>query len=133
MGEVETKAIADAQKIMQLETALAKVSMDVTSRREPNKIYHPMPVSQLSALAPEFAWDRFLRATGVPPVSELNVANPDFFKGLNTLLAATDMDTIKTYLRWHLIHATSGLVLPQSFDEEIFDFTGHKLRGQPEQ
>ncbi len=133
MGEPETKAAADAQQIMQLETALAKVSLDITSQRDPNKIYHLMPVSQLSTLAPDFAWQRFLKATGAPAVTEINVAYPEFFKGLNALLVSTDLDTIKTYLRWHLIHATSGLVLPQAFDDEIFDFSSHKLRGQPEQ
>jgi putative endopeptidase len=132
MGEPEPKAAADAQKIMQLETALAKISMDITSQRDPHNIYHLMPVSQLSALAPGIAWDRFLKATGAPPVSELNVTNPDFFKGMNALLAAADLETVKTYLRWQLIHGTDALVLPKAFDDEIFDFYHHKLSGQPE-
>ena len=131
-GEPEAKAAADALKIMQLETGLAKVSMDVTSRRDPKSIYHPMPVSQLATLAPGIAWDRFLKASGAPPVSELNVINPDFFKAMNDLLASTDLETLQTYLRWQLIHATGGLVLPQAFDDEIFDFYRRKLAGQPE-
>ena len=133
MGEPETKAASDAEKIMQLETALAKVSMDITSQRNPRNIYHLMPVSQLAALAPGIAWSRFLKATGVPPVSELNVTNPEFFKGMNALLASTDLETVKTYLRWQLIHATDSLVLPQAFDDEVFDFYRRKLAGQPEQ
>ena len=133
MGEPEGKAASDAQKIMQLETALAKVSMDITSQRDPKNIYHLMPVSQLATLAPGIAWDRFLKATDAPLVSELNVTNPDFFKGMNALLASTDLETVKTYLRWQLIHATSGLVLPQAFDNESFDFYRRKLAGQPEQ
>jgi putative endopeptidase len=133
MGEPETKAASDAQKIMQLETALAKVSMDITSQRDPKNVYHLMPVSQLATLAPGIAWDRFLNAAGAPPVSELNVTNPDFFKGMNALLASTDLETLKTYSRWQLIHATDSLVLPKAFDDEIFDFYRHKLAGQPEQ
>lgn len=133
IGEPEATAASDAHKIMQLETALAKVSMDITSQRDPNNVYHLMPVSQLAALAPAIDWNRFLKATGVPPVSELNVTNPDFFKGMNALLVSTDMETLKTYLRWQLIHATEGLVLPQAFDDEKFDFYRHKLGGQPEQ
>jgi putative endopeptidase len=133
MGEPETSAAADAQKIMQLETALAKVSMDITSQRDPNNIYHLMPVSQLATLAPAIAWDRFLKATGAPPISELNVTNPDFFKGLNTLIVSTDLETVKTYLRWQLIHNTESLVLPKAFDDETFDFYRRKLAGQPEQ
>jgi putative endopeptidase len=132
-GELEKKAVSDAEGIMQLETALAKVSMDITSRRDPNKIYHLMPVSELATLAPGVAWDRFLAASGAPRISELNVANPDFVKGLNSLLASSDLETIKTYLRWQLILSTPGYVLPKALDDERFDFYGHKLRGQPEQ
>ena len=132
-GESEKKAVSDAQAIMELETALAKVSMDITSRRDPNKVYHLMPVSELATLAPGVAWDRFLVASGAPKVSELNVANPDFVKGLNSLLASTDLETIKTYLRWQLILSTPGYVLPKALDDERFDFYGRKLRGQPEQ
>ena len=53
LGEPDAKAASDAQKIMQLETSLAKVSMDVTSRRDPTSVYHMMSVSQLAALTPE--------------------------------------------------------------------------------
>jgi len=121
------------KKIMQLETALAKASMDITSRRDPKNIYHLMPVSQLATLAPGIAWDRFFKATGTPPVSELNVANPDFLKAMNALLVSTDLETLKTYLLWQLIHATDRYVLPKAFDDEIFDFYRRKLGGQPEQ
>jgi putative endopeptidase len=132
-GEPEAKAASDAQAIMQLETALAKVSMDITSQRDPNKVYHLMPVSDLANLIPGVAWSRFLTASGAPPVSEINVTNPDFFKGLNSLLASIDLETIKTYLRWQLVNSTPGYVLPKAFDDEHFDFYGRKLRGQPEQ
>jgi len=132
-GEPEAKAASDAQAIMQLETALAKVSMDITSQRDPNKVYHLMPVSDLANLTPGVAWSRFLTASGAPPVSEINVTNPDFFKGLNSLLASIDLETIKTYLRWQLVNSTPGYVLPKAFDDEHFDFYGRKLRGQPEQ
>jgi len=133
MGEPESKAASDAQEIMQLETALAKASMDITSRRDPNKVYHMETVPELSGLAPNFAWNRFLEASGAPMVTELNVTNPDFFKGLNALLASTDLQTVKTYLRWQLINSTPSEVLPKAFDEEHFDFYRRKLSGQPEQ
>lgn len=133
LGETYDKADDDAQKIMQLETALAKVSMDFSSRRDPKNTHHPMQVAQLSTLAPGIAWDRIFKATGAPAISELNVATPDFFKGLDALLASTDLETVKAYLRWQLIHAMNGLVLPQPFDDETFNFYFRKLRGQHEQ
>ncbi len=133
MGESEAQAASDAKSIMQLESALAKVSMDITSRREPEKIYHLMPVSELSSLSPDFSWTRFLAASGAPPVTEVNVVDPDFVKGLNSILASTALATIKTYLRWQLVNSIPSEVLPKAFDDAHFDFYGRDLRGQPEQ
>jgi putative endopeptidase len=132
-GEPADKAAADAQKIMTLETALAKISMDVTSRRDPHAVYHMMSVAKLIELAPGIDWIGFLADTGVAGVGELNVANPDFFKGMQALLDSTDLETIKTYLRWQLINSIPGFDMPQAMDDEDFDFGGRKLSGQPEQ
>lgn len=133
IGEPETQATSDAAKIMQLETSLAKISMDVTSQRDPNNVYHPMPVAKLVELTPAIAWNELFEQTGTPPITTLNVANPDFFKGLNTLLDSTDLDTIKAYLRWQLVHSTPSYALPEALDAESFDFYGRKLHGQPVQ
>lgn len=133
MGEPQTAAAADAGKIMRFETALAKVSMDITSRRDPEKVYHLMTVKQLEDLTPAIAWPSFFAETGTPAISELNVANPDFFKGLNALIESTDLETIKAYLRWQLITGIPGTALPSALDDEDFSFFGHELRGQPEQ
>ncbi len=133
MGEPADKASADAQKIMALETSLAKVSMDITSERDPNNVYHPMTVAKLAELTPEIDWPQFLAHTGVQGISDLNVTNPDFFKGLQAVFESTDLETIKTYLRWQLINSIPGYALPKTMDAEDFDFYKHKLRGQPEQ
>jgi endothelin-converting enzyme/putative endopeptidase len=133
LGETDAAAASDAAKIMALETALAKVSMDITSQRDPKNVYHPMTVAQLTALTPAIAWPRFFEDTGEHGISDLNVANPDFFKGLNALIESTDLETIKTYLRWHLILGMPGYALPAALDEERFNFFGHQLSGQPQQ
>jgi putative endopeptidase len=133
LGEPDDAAAADAKKIMELETALAKVSMDITSRRVPKNVYHPMVVSDLATLAPSIAWATFFEDVGTPGVDKLNVGNPDFFKGLNALIQTTDLDTIKVYLRWQLINGIPGTTLPASLDDEDFAFFGRILSGQPEQ
>ena len=133
IGEPADQASADAAKIMTLETALAKASMDVTARRDPNSVYHPMSVAKLTELTPSIDWPRMFTDTGVPGISDLNVANPDFFKGFQATLASTDLDTIKAYLRWQLINSISAYALPKALDDENFDFYMRKLRGQPQQ
>jgi putative endopeptidase len=62
LGETDERSASDAKKIMVLETALAKASMDITSRRDPKNVYHPMLVTKLAELTPAIAWpDSFQR------------------------------------------------------------------------
>ena len=129
----DAQAASDAAAIMKLETALAKVSLDVTSQRDPHNVYHMMPVKNLQALTPTLNWERFSSSMGAPAFSELNVAEPDFFKGMNQVIADTDLPTIKTYLRWQLVNSLAGTILPKAVDDEKFDFGGRKLVGIPEQ
>jgi putative endopeptidase len=131
IGESPTPAQANAQKVMAIETALAKASLTVTQRRDPASIYHKLPLTDLQKMDPVFAWNRYLRATDTPPVQSLNVAVPDFFKGLQTVISQQDLPTIKTYLRWHLVHQMAPM-LPAKFVAENFDFYGQKLQGQKE-
>ena len=133
IGESEADAQADARNIFQLETALAKVSMDITARRDPKNVYHLMAVSDLQKLTPTLDWIKLLSAAEFPGITEINVANPEFFKGLNTVIQTTDMATIKAYLRWQLIASTSSIALPKPLDDEMFDFNQRKLSGQPQQ
>ena len=133
LGEPEAQAAADAQADMKLETALAKVSLDVTSQRDPHNIYHRMSKKDLQAMVPAFNWEGFYTSVGGPSFTELNVAEPDFFKGLNEVIQQTDLGVIKAYLRARLLDSTPGTVLPKAFDEEKFDFYARKLVGTPEQ
>jgi len=130
LGEPADKAAADAQKIMDLETALAKVSMDVTDRRDPHKVYHMMAVTELAQLTPAIDWPQFFAKTEVPGITTLNVTNPDFFKGLEAVLDSTDLETIRTYLRWQLVNSTPSYALPKPMYDADFDFYGKELSGE---
>jgi len=132
LGASETQPSA-AAAIMKLETALAKVSLDVTAQRDPHNIYHLMPVKDLQALTPTFNWHRLSSATESPAFTEINVAEPEFFAGMNQVIAETDLPTIKAYLRWQLVSSIAGSILPKALDEEEFDFYERKLVGTPEQ
>lgn len=133
MGEPEDRASVDARKVMDLETALARVSMDVTSRRDPKNIYHPMPIAKLTSLTPQVEWTRLLASMGAANVDNVIVTVPEFFTGLQQVIESTDLETIKTYLRWQLINSVDSTTLPKAFDDENFDFYGIKLNGQPAQ
>ncbi len=128
MGEAPDKAAADAQSVMKIETELAKASMDRVERRDPNKVYHKMTVTQLQELSPDFDWKEYFVTVKTPNFSSLDVSVPDFVKGMNQVIAAASLDDIKTYLRWHALHGAAAM-LPTAFDEENFNFYGKTLTG----
>src|SRR5207253_7990566 len=66
-----------------------------------------------------------------PPIDSINDTEPDFFWAFAQVVAATPLDDIKTYLRWHLVHA-SAAVLPTAFVNENFRFYGTVLTGATE-
>jgi putative endopeptidase len=131
-GSSAEKAKKDAHSILAFETELAKASLGVTERRDPEKIYHLQPIATFEATVPGMNFGAFEDAVHSPHVAELNNATPKFFPALVKEIHATDLDTLKAYMRYQVLTTSAGR-LPKKFDEENFDFYGRKLNGQPEQ
>jgi putative endopeptidase len=127
-GDPEEKAAAQAKTVMALETALANASMSRVQMRDPHAVWHKMTLPQLKELAPGWNWEAYFRQRNTPEFTAINVSQPDFFKETNRLLTATPLDDWKTYLRWHVLHA-SATQLSDTFVEENFNFYGNKLSG----
>ncbi len=131
LGEPKEDAARDAQTVLDIETGLAKVSLDRVRRRDPANSDHKMTRQQLAALAPELDWNAYFTATGAPAFTDLNVAWPDFFKGVDALIDARGLDDWKTYLRWQVVHDAAPL-LPRAFVDESFEFFAKTLSGAKE-
>jgi len=130
-GDAPDKAVAGAKTVMDIETSLAKASRTRVELRDPDKNYNLMSLPQMKALTPDWSWENYLRAVGAPPMEQANIRQPEFFKGVNQELNSVSLADWKTYLRWHLLHA-SAPALSDSFVMENFDFYGKKLSGTPE-
>jgi putative endopeptidase len=131
-GTSPEQAQKDAKAIMEFETALAKASLGVTEMRDPENTYHLQPIATFEASLPGVDFGAFQDAVHSPRVSELNNATPAFFPALHKEVDAADLETLKAYMRYHLLTNVAGR-LPKRFDAENFDFYGRKLNGQPEQ
>lgn len=131
LGERPPVAAQKAQTVVDIETRLARASMDRVSRRDAHNVYHKMPVKALEQLGPAFDWQAYFRDLGAPSFQELNVAVPEFVKGLTTLLQTTELDALKTYLTWHVVHNAASL-LAKPFVDEDFAFYGKVLTGAKE-
>ena len=131
LGDAPDKAAAEAQAVMNVETALAKGSGDRVERREPARVYHKMQLAEWQGLTPSFSFTRYLTGVGAPSLSSLNVAEPTFFKALDAELKNVSLEDLKTYFRWHLVHSQAD-TLPKAFQDESFNFYGKTLQGAKE-
>ena len=106
-GQTPQQAASSAQQVLLVETLLAADSMDRTKRRDPNNRDHKMTREAAVALAPDFYLNRYFTAVGAPDLTALNVVTPDFFQQVNGVVESLPLDTLKTYVSWHVLRATS--------------------------
>jgi endothelin-converting enzyme/putative endopeptidase len=129
-GEPTDEAAKDAAEILKIETALAKASLTRVDRRDPHKTYHMMTVAELQGLTPAIDWPRYFTVQGAPGVEKLNVSQPEFMKAVQAELTTEPLDSLKAYLRFHLLTAAAPF-LSAPFREANFDFYSKTLRGVP--
>ena len=106
-GQTPQQAASSAQQVLLVETVLAADSMDRTKRRDPKNRDHKMTREEALGLAPDFYLNRYFTAVGAPNFTALNVTNPDFFKQVDGAIASLPLDSLKTYVSWHVLRAAS--------------------------
>jgi len=130
-GDTPEEAAKEATSVMEIETAMAKASLSRTEMRDPTKVYHIYTVAELDKLSPDFDWVDYFWSTGIGHFDTLNVAMPDYFKALSSLIESEPLAAWKSYLRWHVLHGEAEY-LPKAFFDANFDFFRHTLAGQKE-
>ncbi|PKU24882.1 M13 family peptidase [Telmatospirillum siberiense] len=129
-GEEAEQAGRRAKAVLDLETAMAEVSLDRVSRRDPRKVNKPMPFAQFESEAPDFDWAAYAKDLGAPAFDRINDQSSAYLSKIGGIIATASLDDVKSYLRWHLLHSAVRL-LPKAFVEENFDFYGRTLAGTP--
>jgi endothelin-converting enzyme/putative endopeptidase len=118
-GQSAQQAGGSADTVLVVETLLAADAMDRTKRRDPKNRDHKMTRDEAVALAPEFSLNRFFAGVGAPNFTALNVGNPDYFKQVDGVMATLPLESLKTYVTWHVLRAASPW-LSQPFVEANF-------------
>lgn len=121
----------NAAAVLKLETELAKVSRTRLERRDPNANFNKMSIEELSKLSPEFNWKLYFTNIGLENPGMINVAQPDFFLGISTLVKNTSIDDWKAYLTWNTLNSYSSY-LTSDFVNQDFEFYGKTLSGTQE-
>lgn len=129
--EVSAASQAEATRIVDFETRLAKTSRPVAELRDIERWNNKKSLAELRQLAPAVPWEQVWQGAGFTPPETVTVAVPEFYEGLSKVLADTELATLRSYLRWQLIHGTTALLTPEVVAES-FDFYGRRLAGQKE-
>ncbi|HVU39119.1 MAG TPA: M13 family metallopeptidase, partial [Opitutales bacterium] len=127
-GEAPDVAQAHAAAVMRIETALAQGSRTHADLRDPLANYHKQTADDLWKLTPQFDWQKYFQALGLPPPSAIDVGQPEFFSAFNALINSTPLDDWKAYLRWQLLDSMAPY-LSTPFVNEDFEFNGRILTG----
>ena len=123
---------ARADRILALETRIAKDQWTPERRRDPVATHNPMTRAQLMKLAPQFNWSETLRSMGLSSAKKVDVAEPSAVAAAGKRIADVPLSTWKEYLTYRFIsdHAND---LPKAFDDARFGFYGRTLNDVPEQ
>ena len=123
---------AAAKTIMALETRLAEKNMTKEDSRNWSENYNKVALEDLPALMPKFNWDGYLAEGGLQDLDALVFITTDYLKAVDGIVADTDLETWKTYLRWTALNNTAGR-LTSEIDNQNFAFYGTTLSGTEEQ
>ena len=130
LGDPEARARTAAERIVALETRLAGPSYTAAQLRDVQLTLNRYEAGALDGLMPGFGLTGYVADLGVTSAT-VGVDNPGFFKALDAILAETPMQTLRDYLRWHIVRAFAS-ALPPAFETEAFEFYGKTLGGQKE-
>ena len=119
-----------AKDIFSLEYELANRSVSQADLRNVDLNYNKMSYESFSGLMPSFNWDSYFQQLDIDPPKNMSADQPDFMQHVDEILKSKNIDTLRNYLKWHLI---IGLVRFSSDDlaEKNFKFFGTQLNGIP--
>ena len=130
-----------AERVMAVETALAKGQWDRVTCRDVEKMNNPMSWQQIVDSAPDLPWNEWregiraaARGAGVeqtPFLEEAIVTQPDYLPHAAGVWQETDLEDLQAWAAWHVVHGRASL-LSGAFVEENFDFYGRTLQGTDE-
>ena len=130
-GDAPDKAAAEARTVMDIETALAKASMNNVDRRDPKKINNKLTLAQVKAAVPDFGWDEYFQQVGAPGVPYYLVSTPAFLTAVEEQIKTRSAEDWQAYLRWWALHRSASYGT-MAFNQENFNFFGTTLFGVPQ-
>jgi putative endopeptidase len=120
-----------ATRILALETQIATPQWDRAKMRNRDLTYNKFSRAQLVAAMPAYDWNAYLTAAGLSKATDVVVAQPDYMKAMNDIVANTPVSTWREYITFKLLDDYAD-ELPAAFQDARFEFRNKTLSGQQE-
>jgi putative endopeptidase len=120
-----------AERIMAIETAVAKSHWDKVQTRDEDKTYNKFSRVAVKSLANGIDVDPWFEGIGGKEIEEVVVREPSFLADVARTVGKFSVDDWKAYLTWHVLDTRAPL-LSEPFVQEDFAFSGKVLLGTPE-
>ncbi|HNO40557.1 MAG TPA: M13-type metalloendopeptidase, partial [Marmoricola sp.] len=129
----EPDPASKANRVMQLETRLAKGHWERAETRDVIKTYNLHSFTELQALLPAFNFSDYITAIGgtQETLAEVIVREPSYLTHLQEVLNDTELADWQAFLAIRTIRSAAAY-LSEPFVEANFDFYGRTLSGTPE-
>ncbi|HEY2854449.1 MAG TPA: M13 family metallopeptidase [Gemmatimonadaceae bacterium] len=123
-GDSPGEARDEAARDMLLEGSLAAVSLSPEQSRDPSATYHRMSVGELQRMTPHFAWKQQFAMTDAPRITVVDVEEPGFLRGVDSLIADAPLAEWRSYLRAAVL-STLAPTLDSGFVSADFRYHRH--------
>ena len=128
-GFSEAEAQQKVADVMEIETAIAKVSRSATELRDPEANYHKMSFDELKKTIAGIDWDAYMKGLGIQAPAELNVEQVEPIQEVARLMNTLPLSKHVSYLEYNLLDAAASC-LSDDFVAARFDFYGKVLSGR---
>jgi putative endopeptidase len=121
LGQSPSQASVIGASVLKFETAMAKGAYALEDSYDPLKTNHPMTARDLQRLAPRFDFKTYFATLSLTSLAKVNVEEPEFISGLNTVLSQASTNDVTNYLIFRFVDSLSPR-MGGAFTKEAFDF-----------
>ena len=107
------EARARAEKVLAMETRIAKSKLSEVDRADPRKLIKRLSYADLKQLVPNFDVDAYFEASGLPAGHEVLAVDVGALAERNALLGEASLEDTKAYLQWELLRHAAPYLSPQ--------------------
>lgn len=132
VGDKPEMARQKMERIVALETRMAKAGKSNVELRDPASNYHKMAFADFIQEYAGFDWKAYFDIQGLTDIDYLSVGQPEALKEALKVLADTPVETLKAFLQWQILEGAGSMLSDEVYAEE-FDFHSRIMTGAQEQ